>query len=946
MNKKHEPGMAYDMKKLHKFFAVLSITFFMVVIWVFLDDFIRPWKAVQVQAMQIERKKIQENIDLAKKEIDPIKLDQLKKDLEKGKQTVASKKAEIEKYESEYETLIKNIKKQNIQNGEYNAEVAALTFEYETAHAHHDHKAPKLYEKLRKYKTLFAESKNKIKEYDLERKRLENVLADLRTAQVSISKEIEKMTMKVDLLNSALKKTEINPLFVLRNSPFVDYMDPTIKVNYLVLNDYVDDLYFRKVPKKEFCTTCHTKIDKPGYEKEDNPHKTHPKLDLMVGLNSPHPMKKTGCTSCHDGEGHRLRDFSAVAHTPENPEQQKLWEQKYHWHAPHKIAKPMLKKSQSEASCIKCHKDVQYIPEATVLNEGRRNIDKFGCYGCHKIQGWEHKRKPGPSLEKIAGKVSKEFFKNWVWDPKSFNKHAKMPSFFNQSNNTQAEFRNKNITEINAAAEFVYSISEKYEPFEKYTGGNAEKGKELVSKVGCVACHGVEGLDDINNKVNAYKGPFLTGTGSKVSADWLISWLIKPSHYQKDTIMPSFRLSKEEANHITAFLMTLKNEKFERLKFEGLDPSLRDEMLTTYLTAFDTIDVAKGKLSNMSDYDKTIELGKRTVGKYGCYSCHSLKGFDDRAPIGPELTNVGSKPVEQFAFGHVKIDHKRDAWIYNHLLNPRQWDGGTDKPFKDLLRMPNFNMTENEAKTITVALLGQVSDPIPLSGMRLYNADEQKVVEGMKVLHKFNCVGCHQVDGRFGDILPVFEQEDINAGPPRLVGEGHRVQSDWFFKFLNNVHVIRPWLNIRMPSFNMTDDERNAIVAMFQHKSKRPTFIEIPEKVIWEPGEKEAAKALFKSYDCTSCHAGGFVAGGEELAPDLHYAKKRLRPSWISKWLSNPQAILPGTTMPNFWEEGEAMDPQILGGDMKKQIQALTKLILEFGYDKYHEPFKVYDPTK
>ena len=59
---KHEPGMAYDMEKLNKVFAFLSVIFLITVFWVFLDDYTRPWKKVQLDALKIKREKIQEKI--------------------------------------------------------------------------------------------------------------------------------------------------------------------------------------------------------------------------------------------------------------------------------------------------------------------------------------------------------------------------------------------------------------------------------------------------------------------------------------------------------------------------------------------------------------------------------------------------------------------------------------------------------------------------------------------------------------------------------------------------------------------------------------------------------------------------------------------------------------------------------------------------------------------
>ena len=47
----------------------------------------------------------------------------------------------------------------------------------------------------------------------------------------------------------------------------------------------------------------------------------------------------------------------------------------------------------------------------------------------------------------------------------------------------------------------------------------------------------------------------------------------------------------------------------------------------------------------------------------------TIQGFEGRAPIGPDLSAIGSKPLTQFGFGHEKVEFKRDAWITAHLMN-------------------------------------------------------------------------------------------------------------------------------------------------------------------------------------------------------------------------------------------------------------------------------------
>lgn len=937
--------MAYDMKFLNKIFAVISVCFLLVTIWMVLDDYIRPWKAVQVKALDIEKQKIQEKIKEIDGSVDGNKIKEAKAKIAQAEKGIEAHKASVDKVNEKIQEIQKKIYVQNMINGVNGSQAAAHQFKYEHALVEkHTEEAKKLKVVFDDYKKKEIDGKDNLKGLLAEETAAQNEMKAIIAAKTDAEKELKSLVGDKERLLVSMSGVEKNPVWLLRNSPGIDYLDPTIKIRQYVVENVTDDRYFQHVPKIDRCTTCHVFADKPGYEDQPNPYKTHPKLDtLAVGAASAHPVKDFGCTSCHGGVGDRVNDFNSPAHIPQNAAQKKEWEKKYHWHEPHKVPQAMLPLQYTEGMCIKCHQGVERLPMAEKLNSGRELVQQYGCYACHKIEGWQHLKKPGPSLQKINGKVpSKEWIKNWIWAPHAFNSKSRMPHFFEQLNNSKPEFRTKNIAEVNAMSEYIIQTAKDYKPFQRYSGGEASKGKALIETVGCVGCHMVQGIDEKWNKVGQRRGPYLTGLGSKVDPDWLVSWVKNPSHFQEDTVMPSFRLTDKEANDIAAYLLSFKNEKFAALKFPELDPKVRDEILVTdYFSAFETVAAAKAKLAKMSDAERTTELGRRSINKYGCYSCHNINGFEGDLPqIGPELTKEGSKPVEQFGFGQQhQVPHTRQGWLKQHLKSPSIWDVGVPKPFKDLNKMPNFYLNDQEIESIVGILIGQVSDKVPLAGQKLLNANERFAEEGRKIANKYNCYGCHNIDGMGGALSKAFE--DQTYGPPYLTKEGHRVQTDWLYNFLRNVHSIRPYVNVRMPTFPFTQNELNTVIAYFQADAKQGTFQE-EVKIEWEPGEKEAAKKIWNDLACTSCHSTGFTNDAPQ-APDLHYAKKRLRTTWIEAWIANPQSFLPYTAMPAFWDDGSGkLIPAVEGvldNDPKRQIRAIRKLVQEFGYDYSPKPF-------
>ena len=83
-----------------------------------------------------------------------------------------------------------------------------------------------------------------------------------------------------------------------------------------------------------------------------------------------------------------------------------------------------------------------------------------------------------------------------------------------------------------------------------------------------------------------------------------------------------------------------------------LQEDIRNELITEHLLAANVpVAEAERQLKSMDDHQKTIFVGEKTIGRYGCFGCHTISGFEKASPIGVELTEEGSKLVERLDFG-------------------------------------------------------------------------------------------------------------------------------------------------------------------------------------------------------------------------------------------------------------------------------------------------------
>jgi len=105
-------------------------------------------------------------------------------------------------------------------------------------------------------------------------------------------------------------------------------------------------------------------------------------------------------------------------------------------------------------------------------------------------------------------------------------------------------------------------------------------------------------------------------------------------------------------------------------------------------------------------------------------------------------------------------------------------------------------------------------------------------------------------------------------------------------------------------AFLTANEKFNKSKDAFEYFSKRPkkTRIERPDLTISEADlaqQVEMGKKLYTgTYGCNGCHSINDVGG--LVGPTLDRAGFRLNPTWIYRWIRNPQAMKKHTRMPNL----------------------------------------------
>ena len=938
----NQPEHVHRMPTLNFWFAVGSVLFLAVTFWLIVADYTRDWKRYQRAFREREIERTERAIVELAEATDAEEIAALERELEAARAEIASRQAEVSKLQRRLGRLDGEVYKANqtyqIEKSNYDAK----KYETEEAIAHGEPKAAKLHRELAELESRVAARKAELdgstKERDVAEGELEGLMAKRDEAQRGLDALMRDQRQLRGKL-AGIEHNFINDFF--RDLPMLDFIDPSLEVKQVVLADVWFDVNFLAVKAVDRCQTCHLAIDKPGYEDEVQPFRSHPRLDLYVGSTSPHAVDKIGCTTCHHGHG-RAVSFLNAEHTPHDAEQEREWREKYDWKSSHYWDYPMLPLQYTEASCWKCHHNEVAVPQASKLNRGLELFERMGCFSCHKNTYLKQTRKAGPDLVAIATKSDPEWVKKWIKAPRAFRPDTRMPHFFDLENTSQPRDVEKNDAEIAAITAYLFEHSAKPDPkAEAIPRAEPWKGEQLIRTLGCLACHVMQDEIGQYDRASPRKhGPSLVGLGAKTSYGWLYRWLKDPKAYFPETKMPHLRLSDDEARDIASYLVSFQAPaSFDAVPVPEAEPSVVDELLTGYLHArYSDRDITDTLLAWTAD-EKLLRLGELGIKRYGCASCHEISGFEGAQPIGTELTEVGSKLARKLDFGFVDIPETQWDWFYQKLRHPRSFDAGKVKGRQEKLRMPDFGLDEEDAASLTIALLSFTSDPsgkgaapIPPTSIRDLGPAGPSIETGRWLVRNWNCKGCHVIEGSGGAIRDTID--DPGFWPPVLEGEGYKVQSAWLYHFLKDPKPIRPWLTVRMPTFNLPDDHARKLAHYFAALDDQPfPDFEPPERKP-DPKFMEVGEEIVDLFKCEQCHPVGDVGaaaaalGAANLAPDLRLAKSRLRPAWIDDWLLDPQALQEGTNMPTFFYEGESPLPDVLDGDTHLQIAAIREYLL------------------
>jgi len=303
------------------------------------------------------------------------------------------------------------------------------------------------------------------------------------------------------------------------------------------------------------------------------------------------------------------------------------------------------------------------LEDPQLVEEGKALVRKYGCYGCHAINGMENESRIGVELSTFAAKPIEElFFGNNPQIPRTWNAWTagklKDPRVF-ATEHVEQLMPNFHLADadIKALRVWLQSRTERMPPRKFRDPQNdtrlqkVREGRWVIENYNCTGCHVIDERGGYirrlyeDNPTSA--PPILNSEGAKVQPEWLFGFLQDPARqplrFWLRVRMPTFHLTDEETTKVVNYFTASANLPNPYFFWDSKQDST-PELLKA------------GELLMSDQY-------------FSCWSCH-VRGSE--TPAGP---------MEQWAPNLAYARERLNpTWILSWIKDPPALMPGTKMP--------------------------------------------------------------------------------------------------------------------------------------------------------------------------------------------------------------------------------------------------------------------------
>ncbi len=410
---------------------------------------------------------------------------------------------------------------------------------------------------------------------------------------------------------------------------------------------------------------------------------------------------------------------------------------------------------------------------------GKKSINQSGCFACHDIPGFETAKPIGTPLND--------------WGKKDAERLA--------------------FEDVKAYVERHYegNVVDSLLDSETGKGQSSKDGREPFEKF------------------------FLEGLGHQHSSrnSFLYAKLREPRSFDYDRLkswddrlrMPQFRFTRGIAQ-------PLEGETPEQA--QNREEAESREAVMTFILGLVAEPVPLSHVYQPPTERMAEVQGKKVIDKFNCAGCHLIRPGVYDFNSAPRLVDGEKRHVilEELVSSHRRVINSNSYKSDHEFKDHNAWVGQLS-PDPNRLSVRGLPFGKEDGETVRVRLTQAVRFNKPEDADLKPDEREKRALDipaaealGLPVSELLFQTA--PLGGTLTDLLAAYllarklpelpdEAAVRSTLPPPLLREGERVQPAWLFQFLKDPQVIRPEqrMRLRMPRFNLSDDEARALVNYF-----------------------------------------------------------------------------------------------------------------------------------